>query len=101
MLNQATINNILNIGTLITRKPKQVYDPAERRARLVAQVDNVARRHGFTHAADINAFIRLSLVYLERGHSPASAYDKTRKSIQRTVLQLALHGITADTLSIV
>lgn len=89
MLNTATANNIRNISTGITRRPKLVYDPAERRARLQAQIKTLCQRHSITDPDDVNAWVRLAMRYLENNLSHASAYDETRKSIERTTRQFS------------
>ncbi|WAR46925.1 hypothetical protein [Methylomonas rapida] len=88
MLKPCVINNMLNRNTHINHAPRIVYDPAERRARLAAQVAVMLQRLGFTESYDINAFVRLAMNYLQNGHSPATALDQTRKSATRVIAQL-------------
>ena len=88
MLNQATADNIRNLNTHLTRKPRVTFDPAERRAALAANIDALCKKHGMVDPCDINAWVRLAMCYLDNGRSPATAYDETRKSIERVSKQL-------------
>lgn len=88
MLKQSVIDNMLNRNTHSRHTPRIIYDPAERRARLAAQVDHLAKRIGFYEPCDINALVRLAMNYLEHGYSPATALDETRKSAERIFNQL-------------
>lgn len=89
MLNQATADNIRNINTHSTRHPAQVYDPIERKARLAAQVDNLCKHYGITQASEINAWVAMAIDVLQQ-NSAATAYDKTRKAIERALLLRAM-----------
>lgn len=80
MLNQATLNNIRNIGTKSRFVPATVYDPAERRARLCQQVDEMAKRMGLDAPWQINNLVSVAIEKLSQNVSAATAFDAARKA---------------------
>ena len=73
---------MLNINTRSRRKPKDVFDHAERRAHLAAQIDATVKRMGITAPHEINALVRIGVSQLNVA-SAATAYETAIKAARQ------------------